>query len=215
MTKMMTTTLALVAMLFCTCDGLELKQEAAAVAGQIGADDCMMAAQTDVCEDDNDDDYDEASIEPVEAEEFGAETGGRRWWPKNKCHECPYPCHCKTCCNRKRHDYCCPPVVNDCPGITQPTGPCMDAVCERPLRYNNNGHVHTNWGHTMHITGDPKCSCKLCPFPKKKKCKCICTHAAPPKNIKDIDNNDGDNEGDDNNEGDGNDSSDDDFETGE
>ncbi len=193
----MATTLALVAILFCTSDGLELKQEATAVAGQIGADNCMMAAQTDVCEDDeNDDEFDESQLKQVEPEEFDAEHGPR--WGKHKCDVCPYPCHCKTCCNRKRHDYCCPPVVNDCPGLTQPTGPCMDAVCERPLFYKNSGHVNTNWRHHMNISGDPTCSCKLCPSPKKKRCRCHVVHAAPTdeKDIKDIvdDNNDEDQE---------------------
>ena len=161
--KMMASTLALIATLFATGSAIELNQEAAALVEQPAAADLMMAAQSEACDDEDD-------IDVNDDEDYGVEHS-RRYCPYGSK---PYPCYCKPCCQRKK-DYKCPPLVNDCPGVIQPAGPCMDAVCERPLHYDNCGHVCTHWKHDMNVSGEPCCACTQCPGhprPPYKHCKC-------------------------------------------
>lgn len=123
----------------------------------------MMAAQSDAC-------YDEDNMEVDEKDENGVGHHGGGYYPPRTCPygSEPYPCYCKPCCNRKK-DYYCPPLVMDCPGVVQPAGPCMDAVCERPLHYNNDGHVCTHWKHNVDVSGEPCCKCDSCPgYPSGK-----------------------------------------------
>lgn len=52
--------------------------------------------------------------------------------------DCDYDC-----------DYYCPPALDRCPGVLQPPGPSTKALCSRPLRYCNNGYMHTDWNHNL------------------------------------------------------------------
>ena len=66
-----------------------------------------------------------------------------------------YP-YCDPCCYKDDKDYYCKPVLDDCPGVYQAPGPCIDALCHRPLCYCNTGYLHTDWDHTVKINGKKK-----------------------------------------------------------
>ena len=60
------------------------------------------------------------------------------------------------------HDDCqyyCPPVLDKCPGVLQPPGPCKLALKERPLCYCNSGFMHTDWDHTVSVDDEPCDDC--------------------------------------------------------
>lgn len=77
-----------------------------------------------------------------------------------------YPSSQECVCCRKYDDYYyCPPVLDDCPGVLQPPGPCVTAICagDPNLCYKNEGCYNTDWCHNISI--DTKYPCAgLGPF---------------------------------------------------
>ena len=70
---------------------------------------------------------------------------------ENRPHWGTQPCDCEC------DDYYCPPCLDKCPGVLQPPGPCIIALKEKPLCYQNNGWMKTSWGHEV---GVDKYGCK-------------------------------------------------------
>ena len=76
---------------------------------------------------------------------------------------CPYPC--------------CPPALGECPGVIQVPLPCNPDILDYPVWYCNNGGVHTDWGHEIHVDAcyDDGYGNIICPSSGTGTCGCPAT----------------------------------------